>query len=244
MSTRLTDFSLENSSTNCSILGGIMASRIVTLLMRMAALIRWYFSFWLFRTRNHGFRYGPWHGSRIPQSSHSHNIFMSSPSRARGTWKPGTCHAWWGMVQIFWEGTTSGRRRPIWLKCQDKAFSRLNRTAIKISRSEDVKWDPIFKLVALMGVSLDPRGMSENFVMIIWSYGSRSGPRCNLKARCSLMIFCFQSVIRTGQSPLGSDWFTGWTLSALRLYAALTWCQNTSYSGSHRFESRAWPPEM
>ena len=119
--TRLTACKSINSFMNCSIFKEILMSLIVTLLICMTALIKWYFPFCNFQTRNHEFWYGPWHGSRMSKSSHFFSMLMSSSFNALDTWNSKICHALYDIVQIFWGSTTSDCNLLRWLKCHDSA---------------------------------------------------------------------------------------------------------------------------
>jgi hypothetical protein len=103
--TRLTAYKSTNSFTNCLIFKEILMSLIVTLLICMTALIKQYFSFCDFWTRNHEFWYGPWHGSRMSESSCFFSMLMSS-SLMLSTWNSEICHVLCDIVWIFWDSTT------------------------------------------------------------------------------------------------------------------------------------------
>ncbi len=105
--TKLTACKSMNSFTNCSIFREILTSLIVTLLICMIVLIKRYFPFCDFRTRNHGFWYGPWHGLRMSEFNHFFSMLMSSSFNALSTWNSEICHVLCDIVWIFWDRTTS-----------------------------------------------------------------------------------------------------------------------------------------
>jgi len=223
--TRLTACKSVNSFTNCSIFKEILTSLIVTLLICMTVLIKRYFSFCNFWTRNHGFSYGPWHDSRMSESSHFFSMLMSFSFNALDTWNLETCHVLCDIVWIFWDSTTSDHNLLRWLKCHDSALSQLNNTVIRISHSVNVNCDSTFRFATFSEVILMPHLMSENFRVIKWSYESRFGSCHRIRASLSLRIFSFQFITQIEQSLLRSAWFTDWTLSVLHLYAAWAWLQ-------------------
>ncbi len=202
--TKLTACKLTNSFTNCLIFKEILTSLIVTLLICMAALIKWYFPFCNFQTRNHGFQYGPWHGSRMSKSSHFFSMLMSSSFNALDTWNSEICHALCDIVQIFWDKTTSGHNLLRWLKCHDNALSQLNNTVIRISCSVNVNCDFIFRFATFSEVILMPHLMSENFEIIKWPYESRFDSCCRISVSLFLRIFSFQFITQIELSLLRS----------------------------------------
>ncbi len=240
--TRLTACKSVNSFTNCSIFEEILTSLIVTLLICMTVLIKWYFSFCNFWTKNHGFQYGPWHGSRMSKSSHFFSMLMSFSFNALSTWNSETCHVLCDIVWIFWDRTTSGHNLLRWLKCHDNALSQLNNTVIRISHSADVNCDSIFRFTTFSEVILMPCLMSENFKVIKWSYKSRFDSCHKISVSFFLRIFSFQFITWIEHSLLRSAWSTGWTLSALCLYATQAWLQKTSNSESHHLDKHAHLP--
>ncbi len=240
--TRLTTCKPVNSFTNCSIFEEILTSLIVTLLICMTALIKRYFPFCNFRTRNHGFWYGPWHGSRMSKSSCFFSMLMSSSFNAFSTWNSETCHVLCNIVWIFWDSTTSDHNLSRWLKCHDNALSQLNNTVIRISCSADVNCDSIFKFATFSEVILMSHLMSENFRIIKCSYESRFDSCHRISVSLSLRIFSFQFITWIEHSLLRSAWSTGWTLSVLCLYAARAWLRKTSNSKSHCLDKRAHSP--
>ena len=210
---------------------------MIILLICMTALISLYFFFWLFCTRNHEFWYGLWHDLRIPQSSFSHSIWISSFSSAWSTWKPETCYILCSTVLIHCRETTSDCSLSMWLKCQDKAFSLLNSTVIKICCSVNVKSDSIFKFSALTVMSCDSFIMSENFRVIRLLNKFRFRSLCSIETSFSWRTFSFQWVIQVKQSLLESDWLMSCTLLILHLYTTHIWCQKTSNSEFHLLDN-------
>ncbi len=240
--TRLTACKSVNSFTNCSIFKEILTSLIVTLLICMAALIKRYFPFCNFWTRNHEFQYGPWHGSRMSESSRFFSMLMSSSFNALSTWNSEICHVLCDIVQIFWGRTTSDHNLLRWLKCHDNALFWLNNTVIRISHSVNVNYDLIFRFVTFSEVILMSHLMSENFKVIKWPYESRFNSCHRINVNLFLRIFSFQFITQIEHSLLRSAWSTDWTLFTLHLYAAWAWLQKTSNSESHCLDKRAHLP--
>ncbi len=240
--TKLTACKSMNSFTNCLIFEEILMSLIVTLLICMTVLIKWYFSFCDFWTRNHEFQYDPWHGSRMSKSSHFFSMLMSSSFNTLDTWNSEICYALYDIVWIFWDSTTSDCNLLRWLKCHDNALSWLNNTVIRISHSVNVNCDSIFKFATFSEVILMFCLMSENFKVIKWSYESRFDSCFRINVSLSLRIFSFQFITWIEHSLLRSAWSTDWTLSVLYLYAAWAWLQKTSNSESHCLDKRAHLP--
>ena len=210
---------------------------MIILLIYMTALISLYFLFWLFCTRNHGFQYEPWHDSRISQSSFLCSIQISSSSSAWDTWKSEICHILCSTVLIHCRKTISDYSLSMWLKCQDKAFSLLNSTVIKICCSVNVKSDSIFKFSALTVMSCDSFIMSENFRVIRLLNKFRFRSLCSIETSFSWRTFSFQWVIQVKQSLLESDWLMSCTLLILHLYTTHIWCQKTSNSEFHLLDN-------
>ena len=194
----------------------------------MTALISLYFFFWLFHTRNHEFQYEFWHDLRILQSSLLHSIQISSFSSAWSTWKSEICYVLCDTVLICCEKIISDCSLSMWLKCQDKAFSLLNSTVIKICCSVNVKSDSIFKFSALTVMSCDSFIMSENFRVIRLLNKFRFRSLCSIETSFSWRTFSFQWVIWVKQSLLKSDWLISCTLLILHLYITHIWCWKTS----------------
>ena len=210
---------------------------MITLLICMTALISLYFLFWLFHTRNHEFWYELWHDLRIPQSSLSPSIQISSSSSAWDTWKSEICQVLCGTVLIHCREIISGHSLSMWLKCQDKAFSLLNSTAIKICYSVNVKSDFISKFSALTVMSCDSFIMSENFRVIRLLNKFRFRSLCSIETSFSWRTFSFQWVIWVKQSLLESDWSMSCTLLILHLYTTHIWCWKTSNSEFHLLDN-------
>ena len=133
------------------------------------------------------------------------NICMSSLFNVCRTWNSVICYVLCDIVWIYCDDTISDHIWLIWLKCQNRAFSLLNNTVIKISFSTAVSCDSIFKFLMLFDVSLDSLDMSENLNIIRLLNKFRSDSFCKFKLSLFIIIFCFQSVIHTEQSSLESD---------------------------------------
>src|SRR5919197_2903235 len=93
-------------SENSSIEGGKFLSRTITRLMFITALIKRYFFLFFFATINFGFWYRLIHFLSTPLANRYFSMLTTSPIKARGTRKLGTCQALYGMVRIFCGGAT------------------------------------------------------------------------------------------------------------------------------------------
>ena len=165
-------------------------------LMCITALISLYFLFWLFHTRNHEFWYEFWYDLRISQSSLLHSIQISSFFSTQNTWKSEICYVLCSTVWICCEKITLSCSLSMWLKCQDKAFSLLNSTVIKICCSINVKSDSIFKFSALTVMSCDSFTMLENFRVIKLLNKFRFRSLHSIETSFSWRTFSFQWVIQ------------------------------------------------
>ena len=133
------------------------------------------------------------------------NICMSLLFNVCEIWNSVICYVLCDTVWICCDDTIFSHIQLIWLKCQNRVFSLLNNTVIKISLSAAVSYDFIFKFLMLFSVSLDSLDMSKNLNVIKLLNKFRSDFFCRFKLSLFIIIFCFQSVIHIKQSSLESD---------------------------------------
>ena len=114
-----------NFSTNFFTFESKFASRIMTSLIFIVALIIRYFFFFFLSIKNQKFRYELWHDFSKSILMRTRNMSMTIWVNARDTKNFETCHVLCSMILIFWSRTIFFRTLSISSKIHDNAFSRL-----------------------------------------------------------------------------------------------------------------------
>jgi len=153
-----------NSLENSLVHGGRFTSLIVTRLIFIAALISQYFLRSFLLTRNHRFLYRLSQYSKVPQASHSYNIFITSSYRAFSTGKLSTYYTLCGIVLIFSSRVISLLIWPILKNSYARAFFWLKSIASKICL--------LFSLMSLTSIYFSLSGFSLAFYANWVYYGS------------------------------------------------------------------------